>query len=317
MDLPPPAAGVAMPSLVALLPPFSRGRPSRATCRLPPKRSIASLWAEWRHGACGCAGGTSPPGCRKAYRRHGRGDLTAHGGVSGGLRVQEGLRVLGDLAGRRMLDLSVSLYDNCPGIPEVEPPHLRMLSNAARDGWNLERLDMPLHWGTHMDAPYHLGLPRTMDSYLPEDLHGPAVAVDCFEGGAGLVVGAAELASFEADLRPGAVVLLCAGWWRRRGWSSDWVDGAPRLGLDGAQFLATCGVRGCGVEGFSVGGRSQENMAVHRALLGNGIWVAEGLRLDRELLSPARWHVLALPLLVERSSGAPARVIAVEAPAAG
>jgi kynurenine formamidase len=43
----------------------------------------------------------------------------------------------------------------------------------------------------------------------------------------------------------------------------------------------------------------------------HGIWIAEGLRLDRELLPPAAWHVLALPLLIRESSGAPARVIAV------
>lgn len=31
----------------------------------------------------------------------------------------------------------------------------------------------------------------------------------------------------------------------------------------------------------------------HRALLERGSWIAEGLRLDRELLPPARWQVLA------------------------
>lgn len=55
----------------------------------------------------------------------------------------------------KFLDLSVPLYDNCPGIPDVEPPHLRMLANAASGGWNLERIDTALHWGTHMDSPYH------------------------------------------------------------------------------------------------------------------------------------------------------------------
>ncbi len=213
-----------------------------------------------------------------------------------------------------MLDLSVPLYDNCPGIPDVEPPHLRLLSNAVRDGWNLERLDTPLHWGTHMDAPYHQGMGRTMDEYPPVELHGPAVAVDCFERGPGVVVGEAELRRVEASLRPGAVVLLCAGWWARRAWSPEWVDGAPRLAVEGARFLAAHGVRGVGVEGFSVGGRGEDNYEVHRVLLSQGIWIAEGLRLDRDLLPPARWHVLALPLLVARSSGAPARVIAMGDP---
>ena len=217
-------------------------------------------------------------------------------------------------AGTRMLDLSLPLYDNCPGIPDVEPPHLRMLANAAQDGWNLERLDTPLHWGTHMDAPYHQGLAPTMDLYTPDQLWGRAVAVDLFAATSGAEVGPAQLAPVAGDLGPDAVLLLCAGWWRRRGWSEEYVDGAPRLSLPGARFLAERGVRGVGVEGFSVGGRSPDNHAIHRALLERGIWIAEGLRLDRDLLPPARWQVLALPILVRASSGAPARVIALEAP---
>ena len=215
------------------------------------------------------------------------------------------------LAEREFLDLSVPLYDNCPGIPDVDPPHLRLLANAARDGWNLERIDMPLHWGTHLDAPYHQGLQPTMDAYPPERLHGPAVVVDCMGAAPGHAVGPEQLQSLEATLPPHAVVLLCGAWWRRRAWSAEWVDGAPRLSLEGARLLAAWGVRGVGVEGFSVGGRSADNYAIHRALLERGIWIAEGLRLDRELLPPARWHVLALPLCIASSSGAPARVVAI------
>jgi len=211
----------------------------------------------------------------------------------------------------RFLDLSVPLYDNCPGIPDVDPPHLRMLANAAVGGWNLERLDMALHWGTHMDAPYHQGLAPTMDAYTPELLQGPAVAVDCLDAAPGLAVGADRLRLSVPAIGQGDIVLICAAWWRRRAWSEEWIDGAPRLTVDGARFLAERGIRGVGVEGYSVGGRGEDNYAVHRALLERGIWIAEGLRLDRELLPPARWHVIALPLLVRESSGAPARVIAV------
>lgn len=218
-----------------------------------------------------------------------------------------------DLCERRIVDLSVPLYDGCPGIPDIEPPRLCLLRNAARDGWNLERLDTPLHWGTHMDAPYHQGLQPTMDGYLPADLHGPAVAVDCTGRGPGLVVDESMLRRAGGRWRPGAVALLCAGWWRRRAWSTEWIDGAPRLSPDGARFLVAQGVRGVGVEGFSVGGRGEDNYEVHHTLLAHGVWIAEGLRLDRELLPPAKWHVIALPLLIAHSSGAPARVVAVEA----
>ncbi len=213
--------------------------------------------------------------------------------------------------GTRWLDLSLPLYDNCPGIPDVDPPHLRMLANAARDGWNLERLDMPLHWGTHMDAPYHQGLDPSMDAYTPGQLVGRAVVVDCFGVDPGTAVGPERLAAAAGQLSDDAVVLLCAGWWRRRAWSEAYVAGAPRLTVEGARFLAEHGVRGVGVEGFSVGGCGEDNPAVHRALLERGIWIAEGLRLDRELVAPARWTVLAFPILVRQSSGAPARVVAV------
>ncbi len=213
--------------------------------------------------------------------------------------------------GTRFLDLSIELYDNCPGIPDVEPPHLRMLVNAVEGGWNLERLDMALHWGTHMDSPYHQGLQPTMDAYTPDRLVGRAVPLDLMDVQPGCAVGPERLEAVSERLGPDAVLLLCAGWWRRRGWSAEYVEGAPRLSLEGAHWLAARGVLGVGVEGFSVGGRSEDNYAIHRALLERGIWIAEGLRLDRDLLGTANWQVIALPILVRGSSGAPARVIAV------
>ena len=213
--------------------------------------------------------------------------------------------------GTRFLELSIDLYDNCPGIPDVEPPHLRMLVNAVEGGWNLERLDMALHWGTHMDSPYHQGLQPTMDAYTPDRLVGRAVPLDLMDVEPGCAVGPERLEAVADRLGPDAVLLLCAGWWRRRGWSTDYVEGAPRLSLEGARWLAARGVLGVGVEGFSVGGRSEDNYAIHRALLERGIWIAEGLRLDRELFGEDAWQVIALPILVRGSSGAPARVIAV------
>ncbi|MDF2724498.1 MAG: hypothetical protein K0Q59_4173 [Paenibacillus sp.] len=213
-----------------------------------------------------------------------------------------------------MIDLSQELYHNCPVLPEFEPPKFRNILVGARDGWTLEEITMNLHTGTHMDAPAHLGdYTLTLDRIPVERFQGKALYVPLAHKQAGEPITAADLEPYRERMDDETVVLLYTGWGEKRSWSKEWVFGSPYVSNEAARLLVASGVRGVGIDHFSIGGTGEENEETHRILLGAPVWVAEGLQLDAPELAEGSWHVMAMPVKIRDSSGSPARVVAFRA----
>jgi len=72
-------------------------------------------------------------------------------------------------------------------------------------------------------------------------------------------------------------------------------------------LFAERGPRVVGVDYLSVGGFKGGGSFVHRTLLGNGVWIIEGLNLSQ--VSSGIYDLICLPLKLSRGDGAPARAI--------
>jgi arylformamidase len=93
-----------------------------------------------------------------------------------------------------------------------------------------------------------------------------------------------------------------------RVWKTDEFDeDFVYISKEAAQNLAELGVRTVGVDYLSVGGFRRDGVETHRALLGAGIWIIEGLNLSG--VKPGKYELLCLPLKVLGGDGAPARAI--------
>ena len=84
------------------------------------------------------------------------------------------------------------------------------------------------------------------------------------------------------------------------------MTGSSGEGL-AAEYLAEVGIQTLGVDYLSVGAFKADGAEIHRAILGAGIWVIEGLNLTA--VSPGRVELVCLPLRIDGAEGAPARVI--------
>jgi arylformamidase len=94
----------------------------------------------------------------------------------------------------------------------------------------------------------------------------------------------------------------------RTSWNSDLFDeDFVYISQEAARYLARCRIRSVGVDYLSVGGFKRDAVETHRALLGAGIWIIEGLNLTR--VKPGRYDLICLPVKVRNSDGAPARAI--------
>lgn len=186
-----------------------------------------------------------------------------------------------------------------PGNPGVE---LEVTEERGEGGAvRVSRLNLGVHTGTHFDAPVHFDVPGGGIEALP------ASAMI----GAARIVGVQSRAIDRADVeeldpRPGERVLFKTRNSARCWATDDFVPDYVYVTEPGARELAAREVSLVGVDYLSIGGPS-DGARAHRALLQAGICILEGLDLRR--VGPGRYQMVALPILIPGSDGAPARVL--------
>ena len=215
---------------------------------------------------------------------------------------------------KRVIDLSHPLTQNgpstCAGHPSFTSERVLTL---ARDGSNVSRLTLGSHTGTHLDAPVHFidGAATVSDVDL-SSLVGPAVVVDVRGKEIHGAITWEDIASQAGELSPEVTLLLCTGWSRH--WGKEEYVQSPHLSEEAARKIIECGVRVVGIDVASIDGvvpeGANENNAVHRLLLGNGVLIAENLTNVEALLDGSAYFVSLLPLNIQGCDGSPIRAIA-------
>jgi arylformamidase len=186
-----------------------------------------------------------------------------------------------------------------PGNPSVEIERTEDL--ARGDPATVSRLSLGVHTGTHVDAPVHfIAGGAGIDAVPLADLIGPVRVLGVQDPKS---IGVAELRGFEP--RPGERLLFRtrnSKRWSEPGFAADFVY----LSLEGARFLVERKVRTVGIDYLSIAGMD-EGVPTHRALLGAGVCIIEGLDLSK--VEPGSYEMVCLPLRLAGADGAPARVV--------
>jgi len=167
---------------------------------------------------------------------------------------------------------------------------------------NVSRIETSVHVGTHIDAPLHYILNGDDVSEVPlSRLCGPAVVVHVM---APREITVEDLEA--APIRRGERVLFRTAneaLWDKGEFDPDFFG----LSGDAAMWLVDHEAPLVGVDYLSVDGYHNEAKSAHHALLGNNVIVVESLDLSR--VEEGHYEMVALPLKIAGSEGAPARVI--------
>ena len=203
----------------------------------------------------------------------------------------------------RYFDVTVPLSAAVPTFPGDPRFHMEFTHRIA-DGqpYNVARITLGAHSGTHVDAPYHfLADGNTVESLPLEILMGKCRVVE---------VRAREKIERHAlealDMRDDLRVLLktrMSGQLRVREFQEDFVYLTP----DAAQYLVQAGIKLVGIDYLSVEKFGSEDFAAHHALLGAGVVIIEGL--DLSDVEPGEYDMTCLPLRIVGADGSPARVV--------
>ena len=202
------------------------------------------------------------------------------------------------------LDVSVPIRPGMVSFPG-DPVVATELSISIKAGGvcNVTRLDIGAHSGTHIDAPVHFidGAPGIEGVPLGA-LVGPAVVVDAT--GLESHITPADLDAI--GIPDGTERLLFktknSALWELPGFSAEFLGLTP----EAASALVEGGVRLVGIDYLSIAPFG-DPVPTHRALLGAGVAILEGL--DLRSVAPGRYDLICLPVLIPGSDGGPARTL--------
>ena len=203
----------------------------------------------------------------------------------------------------KLIDVTVPLDANLPTYPGNTPFTIEPIKRMARGGSsNVSTLHLSAHAGTHVDAPRHFFDDGAGADALPlEIMLGRTRVVEISSRAA---IEADELAAL--DLSDDVRILFKT--WNSRLWgSSEFHKDYIALTAAGAAHLIAHGIKVVGVDYLSVEQFKAPGAPAHRALLGGGAIVIEGLNLRD--VEPGIYDMMCLPLRIVGADGAPARVL--------
>lgn len=205
------------------------------------------------------------------------------------------------------VDISVLVDpDKTPVYPGNAAPKFTFLQSWDKgNNLALSMIEMGNHTGTHIDAPLHFVKGgATVDQIPLYKFAGPALLIEVSPSAK--IVDAAELNRHQWR---GAKRILFKtrssydNFWDDKEFHKDFVGIAP----DAAQLLADAGVELVGIDYLSAEQFGAPEPLTHRALLGKGVVIVEGL--DLRKVSGGNYNLVVLPIRLKGLEAAPARAI--------
>ncbi len=206
-------------------------------------------------------------------------------------------------------DITVPVFPAMAGWPGDPGLEITAAARIPEHGYNLSRISMGTHTGTHVDAPCHvLENGKSVDQIPLDVLIGKAYVAEV-EPLSGWAIQPGDL--IDAGIPRDALRLLL-----KTSNSDLWALGPQlfeqyfvHLSEKAARWLVGCGIRLLGIDYMSVDGFTEGQLPAHHVLLKAGTVIVENLDLSR--VSPGFYNLIALPLKLRNADGAPARVVLV------
>jgi len=208
----------------------------------------------------------------------------------------------------KIYDISLSISPalvTWPGDPRIVLERVSKIEEGADA--NVSQIQMGVHTGTHVDAPFHfVHGARTVESLPLDVLVGPAQVVQIPLDETVIDAGVLE----RAGIAPGTTRVLFktgnARLWRRE--PERFHKEFVAISEDGANWLVQNGARLVGIDYLSVA-PFDAGVPTHVALLKAGVIALEGLDLSE--VEAGVYDLYCLPLKLQGSDGAPARTILI------
>ncbi len=205
----------------------------------------------------------------------------------------------------KIYDITIPITPRMPVWPGDSGVSRELVSKISEgDTANVSHLSLGVHTGTHVDAPFHFidGAP-TLEQVPLETFVGPATVIE---------ISNSTLIT-ESDLQrvviPSQVERLLIKTSNSALWAKGENEFQPdfvALSPEAANWAVENGIRLVGIDYLSIA-PFKASRPTHEILLGAGVAILEGI--DLSAVSPGQYTLYCLPLKLDQSDGAPARVV--------
>jgi arylformamidase len=209
---------------------------------------------------------------------------------------------------KKIYDITLTLTPELPtwpGEPGIQLYRTGSLEHG--DSANVSKLEMMVHTGTHVDAPSHF-LPNQpgVEELSLDALVGTATVIQIPEGCNTITEETLKAVDFRGNQR--IIFKTRNSYYWQKG-ETTFQTGYVGLDASAAKIIVECGIRLVGIDYLSIAAY-HDQIAPHKILLGGGIVILEGL--DLSLVEAGNYLLCCLPLKLQGSDGAPARVVLIE-----
>ncbi len=205
-----------------------------------------------------------------------------------------------------IIDISIPLSNQTPVWEGDEGISIEQVAFKGKaSDFNISRIEMGVHAGTHIDSPFHLNSQGyTVDKIPLETLIGPVSILEISPEWPAINSEALKASGFKPGIE--RIILKTRN-------TRYWIDDpygfhGEFLGIntEGAKYLAGQGIKLVGIDYFSASPK-HDLVTPHEILLEAGIVILENAYLVD--VEPGEYNLLCLPLKLLGTDGAPVRAV--------
>lgn len=211
-----------------------------------------------------------------------------------------------------LIENLMKIYDLSPEISEdmavyknkaEKKPRLKV-TRTVKEGANESRIEIDMHTGSHVDAPYHfLENGKTINKIRLDRFMGKCVVLNFTKINDAIKKG--HFKNLKFKIQKNDIVLL-----KTKNIKDKQYDGNfTYLEKSGASYLTRSKIKAVGIDSLGIE-RNQPKHETHKILLKNDIPVFEGLDLSR--VKKGRYYFYGLPLKIRNGDASPVRAILIE-----
>ncbi len=211
---------------------------------------------------------------------------------------------------KKIVDLTVAISKDTPVYPGDPAPSVTRIRNFNPDGYHLSLVQFGSHTGTHVDAPFHFfedGL--KIDEVPLGQLIGRGILFDVRGKEPGTAITREDVKKQLPHCKEGDIALFLTGWSKHLG--TEMYFNYPYLDPALVKELLDRGIKTFFIDTLSIDPPDGSSYAGHEAILGaNGVIGENFANLDKiDFPNPL---IIALPLKITGSDGAPVRAVALD-----
>lgn len=183
---------------------------------------------------------------------------------------------------------------------DEKKPKFTVRATHEANGHYESSIYMDLHTGTHIDMPLHMIENGTNSDHFDLDLVNGICTVLDFSKEERHEVDEAFLSQFE--INKGDIIIIKT----KNAYDTIFNLEYDYLDASGATYLQSKGIKTVGIDALGIE-RSQAGHPTHSILLGNDIYIIEGLAL--KTIEAGKYELRCLPLKILGVEGLPARAL--------